>query len=160
MVRGSKSSRKKVSKEKVVKVPNFVRKSIGCKYRDVEYSIDDKRILVLAGTEVRVIDAKTGKLSTTLQGHESRITSVALSWSNHLQVITSSTDGTLRIWDLEDGACLKLPSSEHVSVVTKSMDPSHCYVLLPENGVLCVKHSIQIDEVMMRRNVSFLQEVN
>ena len=59
MVRGSKSSRKKVSKEKVVKVPNFVRKSIGCKYRDVEYSIDDKRILVLAGTEVRGIDAKT-----------------------------------------------------------------------------------------------------
>ena len=151
MVRGSKSSRKKVSKEKVVKVPNFVRKSIGCKYRDVEYSIDDKRILVLAGTEVRVIDAKTGKLSTTLQGHESRITSVALSWSNHLQVITSSTDGTLRIWDLEDGACLKITKlgSDVQRVVTTSMDPSHCYVLLTKSKnweVVQIKHSIQIDE--------------
>ena len=147
MVRGSKSSRKKGSGETVVKVPHFVRKMVGCKYRDVEYSIDDKRILVLAGTEVRVIDAKTGRLSTTLQGHESRITSVALSWSNHLQVITSSTDGTLRIWDLEDGACLKIKKlgSDVQRVVTTSMDPSHCYVLLTKSKeweVVQIKNSI------------------
>ena len=148
MVRSSKSSRKK-SLEKEIVVPSFVRKTVGCKYRDVEYSRDDKQIMVLAETEVRVIDAKTGRLSTTLQGHESRITSVALSWSNHLQVITSSTDGTLRIWDVEDGACLKvLNLGSDVSVqrvVTTSMDPSHCYALLTKNKeweVVQIKYSI------------------
>ena len=76
---------------------------------------------------------------------------MALSWSNHLQVITSSTDGTLRIWDLEDGACLKTTKLEATfnAVVISSMDPSHCYVLLTKSKnweVVQIKHSIQIDE--------------
>ena len=67
MVRGSKSSRKKKKSTtaptvKKVVVPSFVRKSVGCKYKDVEYSHDDKRVLCLAGNQVRVLDSETGRI--------------------------------------------------------------------------------------------------
>jgi len=49
-----------------------------------------------------VSDSGTGKEQFTLEGHDSRITSAIFS-SDGQRIATSSDDGTVRLWDTEDG---------------------------------------------------------
>lgn len=52
-------------------------------------------------TPVRVHSTKTGKLITTLYGHQASVYSLLFTNKNHL--ITGSSDGTVRIWDIHTG---------------------------------------------------------
>jgi WD40 repeat protein len=61
---------------------------------------------VPCGTTVMLVHVATGNTIRTLRGHKGRVTGVVLPPSNRYQLLTSSTDGTVKTWDLQDGACL------------------------------------------------------
>ena len=66
----------------------------------------DGKLLATTGTVadravVLVRSFETGELLHTLQGHQSAIRSIAFA-SDNQRVVTASTDGTARVWDLRD----------------------------------------------------------
>jgi WD40 repeat protein len=58
-----------------------------------------------SGPALEVWNARTGKQSNMLEGHEDEVHSVALS-ADGKTVASGSNDKTLRVWDLERGHCL------------------------------------------------------
>lgn len=65
-------------------------------------------VFVAAGPTVRAFAIATGAHVFTLTGHTAAVTDVALHPTNRRQVVTVSLDGTLRAWDADDGACLRV----------------------------------------------------
>jgi WD40 repeat protein len=63
-------------------------------------------LAVPCGRTVVLVHEGTGSTLRTLRGHTGRVTGAVLPPSNRYQLLTSSTDGTVKTWDLQDGACL------------------------------------------------------
>jgi WD40 repeat protein len=64
------------------------------------FSADGQRIVTAAADKiVRVCDTATGKVLTTLKGHDQAASSVAFR-PDGLQVLSGSNDGTARLWDV------------------------------------------------------------
>lgn len=59
------------------------------------------------GAIVRAYSVVTGALLTTFVGHTAPVSGVALHPTIARQIVTSSIDGSLRVWDADDGTCLK-----------------------------------------------------
>ncbi|MDA1013097.1 MAG: hypothetical protein O3A00_01440 [Planctomycetota bacterium] len=83
----------------------------------------DGKSLATTGTEagrpvILVRSFETGELLNTLQGHQAAITSIAFA-SDNQRLVTASTDGSARVWDLRDA---KFPETlafgGHASAVT------------------------------------------
>jgi WD40 repeat protein/serine/threonine protein kinase len=66
-------------------------------------SHDGRHILVGSGNHARLFDAADGSLVMTLQGHTAEVIGVDLS-ADDRYAVTSSFDGTIRLWDLHYGA--------------------------------------------------------
>ena len=54
---------------------------------------------------IRIWNSQTGKLCYVLQGHRDKITSIALSHTDHL--VSTSADQTIRVWNIHDGKPLQ-----------------------------------------------------
>ncbi len=67
------------------------------------YISGDGKIAVSASFDhlIHIWNAQTGVIITTLKGHKSFVTSVAL--SNDLKTLVSSDDNTLRVWNVSSG---------------------------------------------------------
>ncbi len=67
---------------------------------DLEFAADGRQ-LVTAGTDgrTRIWDARTGRLVSTLAGHEGAVLTAAMSSDSRL-VVTAGLDGTVRFWDV------------------------------------------------------------
>ncbi|WIA14140.1 hypothetical protein OEZ85_002682 [Tetradesmus obliquus] len=76
--------------------------------RPLCYTADGRLLLAPCGNDIRVYSSKSGEHIATLRGHEAEVTSVAQmdSGSSKL-VLSSSLDGTLRQWDIQEGALLQ-----------------------------------------------------
>ena len=59
------------------------------------------------GDVVRVFAVTTGSCVFTLVGHTDRVSGVSLHPTDPSQVVTSSLDGTIRLWDVSDGSSLR-----------------------------------------------------
>uniref|UniRef100_A0A383VBL7 WD repeat-containing protein 75 second beta-propeller domain-containing protein n=1 Tax=Tetradesmus obliquus TaxID=3088 RepID=A0A383VBL7_TETOB len=76
--------------------------------RPLCYTADGRLLLAPCGNDIRVYSSKSGEHIATLRGHEAEVTSVAQmdSGSSKL-VLSSSLDGTLRQWDIQEGTSLQ-----------------------------------------------------
>nr|XP_002127047.1 WD repeat-containing protein 75 [Ciona intestinalis] len=70
------------------------------------FTLDSKYLLCPCGNVVKVYSTNTGECCQKLVGHTDTVTMVAHHPCNKLQAITSSTDGTIKLWDYEDGVAL------------------------------------------------------
>uniref|UniRef100_A0A3Q2YKB1 WD repeat domain 75 n=1 Tax=Hippocampus comes TaxID=109280 RepID=A0A3Q2YKB1_HIPCM len=68
---------------------------------------DSKFLLCASGECVKVYSTTTEECVHELRGHTDLVTGVLLKPSNHLQVYSCSTDGTVKLWDFADGILMK-----------------------------------------------------
>ncbi|KAM4558766.1 WD repeat-containing protein 75 [Odontesthes bonariensis] len=76
-------------------------------FREPVISNDSRFVLCASGECVRVFSTSTEECIHNLRGHTDLVTGVLLRPSNHLQVYSCSTDGTVRLWDFTDGILIK-----------------------------------------------------
>ncbi|XP_056145617.1 WD repeat-containing protein 75 isoform X2 [Lampris incognitus] len=76
-------------------------------FREPVITNDSRFLLCSAGECVKVFSTSTEECIHDLQGHTHLVTGVAINPSNHLQVYSSSVDGTVRLWDFTDGILIK-----------------------------------------------------
>jgi WD40 repeat protein len=70
---------------------------------DATFSPDSTKVVSHDGGHIRISDVESGKELTMLVGHTNTVNSVVFS-SDGKRVLTSSQDGTARIWDVETGS--------------------------------------------------------
>nr|XP_054767963.1 WD repeat-containing protein 75-like isoform X1 [Lytechinus pictus] len=71
------------------------------------FTSDSKCLLVCSGHRVKIISCLSGECIRELTGHSSNVTGVQVNPWNKLQVLTSSEDGTVILWDYMDNVILK-----------------------------------------------------
>uniref|UniRef100_H2YPW6 Uncharacterized protein n=1 Tax=Ciona savignyi TaxID=51511 RepID=H2YPW6_CIOSA len=75
------------------------------RYKSI-FSNDSKYLLCPCGNVIKVYSTTTGQCWQKLLGHTDNVTKVDYHPSIKLQVISSSLDSTIRLWDYEDGVML------------------------------------------------------
>jgi WD40 repeat protein/CHAT domain-containing protein/tetratricopeptide (TPR) repeat protein len=70
------------------------------------FSPDGKRLAVCSGFEIELWEINTGALLYTLEGHAHAVDTAAFSPDGR-QIISGSTDRTLKLWNVETGALLR-----------------------------------------------------
>ncbi|KAJ1555423.1 WD repeat-containing protein 75 [Nowakowskiella sp. JEL0078] len=78
----------------------------------VVFTKDSRYFFCAVATHIKVYSVATGQTVKTLssQGktaHSDAITTIQLNPTNHLQLYSGSLDGTIRLWDINDGILLK-----------------------------------------------------
>ncbi|XP_069389160.1 WD repeat-containing protein 75 [Paralichthys olivaceus] len=76
-------------------------------FRQPVITNDSSFLLCASGECVKVFSTSTEECIHDLRGHTGLVTGVLLKPSNHLQVYSCSTDGTVRLWDFTDGILIK-----------------------------------------------------
>lgn len=76
----------------------------------LQFANDDKHLLAccsLDGTlSIMTLSPSPPTVKVTLKGHAGPVTDFAWSLSNDI-IVSTSKDGTLRIWNTEDGRCIR-----------------------------------------------------
>ena len=76
----------------------------------LQFANDDKHLLAccsLDGTlSIMTLSPSPPSVKVTLKGHGGPVTDFAWSLSNDI-IVSTSLDGTLRIWNTEDGRCIR-----------------------------------------------------
>jgi WD40 repeat protein len=78
------------------------------------FTADSAHFLCIASSSIKLFSVRTGQQLRVIsppdhhQSHTANVTSLALSPKNPLQVYSSSVDGSIRLWDINDGALLKV----------------------------------------------------
>lgn len=76
----------------------------------LQFANDDKHLLAccsLDGTlSIMTLSPPPASVKVTLKGHGGPVTDFAWSLSNDI-IVSTSLDGTLRIWNTEDGRCIR-----------------------------------------------------
>ena len=70
-------------------------------------SKDGKAVLVAVSNKVEILSPISRKRMLQLEGHVAAVTAICLHPLNVSQAYTASFDGTVRLWDISDGANLK-----------------------------------------------------
>ncbi|KAL7991567.1 hypothetical protein Chor_015823 [Crotalus horridus] len=76
----------------------------GCR---AAFSADSKYLLCASGDYIKVYSTLTEECLHILQGHTNLVTGIQLNPQNHLQLYSSSLDGTIKLWDFMDGILIK-----------------------------------------------------
>jgi NET1-associated nuclear protein 1 (U3 small nucleolar RNA-associated protein 17) len=72
------------------------------------YSLDAKILFSCCSNVVKMFGALSCEHVGVLKGHTATVVGVCPNPSNRLQVFSASRDGTVRVWDMSDGACLEV----------------------------------------------------
>ncbi len=76
-------------------------------YSNIAISSDGELFALSSKEKVILYKTKTGRMITTLQGHNGNISSLAISPDDRILVSASGEDLTLKIWDLERGTLIE-----------------------------------------------------
>ncbi|XP_062862479.1 WD repeat-containing protein 75 [Trichomycterus rosablanca] len=76
-------------------------------YRAPIITGDCRYLLCASGDLVKVFSTSTEECVHILEGHTNQVTGLTLNPANHLQVYSCSLDGTVRLWDFNDGILIK-----------------------------------------------------
>ncbi|CAH1264288.1 WDR5B [Branchiostoma lanceolatum] len=70
----------------------------------VSFSPDDGLIAACIGTEILILDSQVERLHSTLEGHDSTVTSAEFCPHHKRTIVSISEDRTFKIWDLENSS--------------------------------------------------------
>uniref|UniRef100_A0A8B9HSV1 WD repeat domain 13 n=1 Tax=Astyanax mexicanus TaxID=7994 RepID=A0A8B9HSV1_ASTMX len=119
----------------------------------LQFANDDKHLLAccsLDGTlSIMTLSPSPPTVKVTLKGHAGPVTDFAWSLSNDI-IVSTSQDGTLRIWNTEDGRCIR-------EVVDPEASELLCCTFQPMNNNLTVvgssKHLLQVVNISTGKKV-------
>jgi WD40 repeat protein len=97
-----------------------------------EFSPNGRNFGVVSGNIARIWDISSGRLRTSLLGHELDIKSMEFSPDNNL-VVTASIDNTARIWNLNSGRVVQILRGHSASVLWAGFSPDGKKVLTTGN---------------------------
>lgn len=122
----------------------------------LQFANDDKHLLAccsLDGTlSIMTLSPPPPAVKVTLRGHAGPVTDFAWSLSNDI-IVSTSQDGTLRIWNTEDGRCIREVSdpeaSELLCCTFQPMNNNLTVVSLPSHTVKAApnQRTLSIDTV-------------
>ncbi|TRY86433.1 hypothetical protein DNTS_004207 [Danionella cerebrum] len=119
----------------------------------LQFANDDKHLLAccsLDGTlSIMTLSPPPPTVKVTLKGHAGPVTDFAWSLSNDI-IVSTSKDGTLRIWNTEDGRCIR-------EVLDPEGSELLCCTFQPMNNNLTVvgnsKHHLQVVNISTGKKV-------
>ncbi|XP_069041111.1 WD repeat-containing protein 13 [Lepisosteus oculatus] len=119
----------------------------------LQFANDDKHLLAccsLDGTlSIMTLSPAPPSVKVTLRGHERPVTDFAWSLSNDI-IVSTSQDGSLRIWNTEDGRCIRAVCDPDASELL-------CCTFQPMNNNLTVvgnsKHVLQVVNISTGKKV-------
>ncbi|XP_005996584.1 WD repeat-containing protein 75 isoform X2 [Latimeria chalumnae] len=105
-------------------------------YRRAVFSIDSKYLLCASGDLVKVYSTATEESVHLLQGHKDLVTGILLNPRNHLQLYSSSSDSTIKLWDFTDGILIKtfLVGYTLYAIYTSSADENSIFAIVPKDN--------------------------
>lgn len=81
-----------------------------CVVPRLQFANDDKHLLACCSLDgslsIMTLSSSPPCVKVTLKGHGGPVTDFAWSLSNDI-IVSTSLDGTLRIWNTEDGRCIR-----------------------------------------------------
>lgn len=72
------------------------------------FSLDERFLFCCAGQDIKVVSLNTGETVRLLQSHADTVTSLAVNPQNSLQLYSASINGTILLWDYNDGVVLSV----------------------------------------------------
>ncbi|KAI9307908.1 WD40-repeat-containing domain protein [Cunninghamella echinulata] len=103
----------------------------------VEFTKDSKYFFSGVGSTIKIYSIQTGSVVKVLSkpsvegAHQDKVTMVLLNPKNHLQLLSASLDGTIKLWDYNDEVLLKTYNVNEpiVKLVLSPNDSEFAYVL-------------------------------
>jgi WD40 repeat protein len=114
---------------------------------NARYSPDHNYILTICGwagwscddpeefRDIQIWDAHSGELVKTLKGHKQAVYDALFSPSGQ-QIISTSWDGTIRIWDVSTGKCVRVIGDEYNPLTERHFGVSLCVGVSPDGKKL------------------------
>ena len=97
----------------------------------IALSRDGKAVLAAWLNKVEILSPVTRKRMLSLEGHDAQVTAIAVHPLNISQTFTASFDGTIRLWDISDGANLKQWNlNQPIYQLVVSPDAKYAYATL------------------------------
>ncbi|XP_072435122.1 WD repeat-containing protein 75 isoform X1 [Chiloscyllium punctatum] len=105
-------------------------------YRRPLFSTDNRYLLCASGDFVKVYSTATEECVRVLQGHKNLVTGIQLNPRNHLQLYSTSLDGTIRLWDFTDGILMKtfVVDFKLLALYTSAADEKSIFAIVPKDN--------------------------
>ncbi|XP_062598774.1 WD repeat-containing protein 75-like [Saccostrea cucullata] len=99
------------------------------------FSSDSKCLFVISGKDIKVYSVNSGECMHYLSGHHDEVTGVLVNSKNKLQLLSSSLDETIILWDYADGVILKRYSlhAPLYGLVGFTRDETNVFVMVGRN---------------------------
>ncbi|XP_078408023.1 WD repeat-containing protein 75 [Cetorhinus maximus] len=103
-------------------------------YRRPVFSADSRYLLCASGDLVKVYITATQECVHILKGHKNLVTGFQLNPKNHLQLYSTSLDGTIKLWDFTDGILIKtfIVDFKLLALYTSAADEKSIFAIVPK----------------------------
>ncbi|XP_068878046.1 WD repeat-containing protein 75 isoform X2 [Aphelocoma coerulescens] len=100
------------------------------------FSADCGYLLCASGDFVKVYSVTTEETLRLMGGHADLVTGIQLNPHNHMQLYSSSLDGTIKLWDFMDGIPIKTftVGSKLLALYTPASAEDSVFVVIPKKG--------------------------
>ncbi|XP_067891709.1 WD repeat-containing protein 75 [Heterodontus francisci] len=104
-------------------------------YRRPVFSADCRYLLCASGDLVKVYSTATEECVHVLQGHKNLVTGIQLNPKNHLQLYSTSLDGTIKLWDFTDGILIKtfVVDFKLLALYASTADQKSIFAIVPKD---------------------------
>ncbi|CAG03945.1 unnamed protein product [Tetraodon nigroviridis] len=119
----------------------------------LQFANDDKHLLACCSLDgslsIMTLSSSPPRVKVTLKGHGGPVTDFAWSLSNDI-IVSTSLDGTLRIWNTEDGRCIReVRDPESSELLCCTFQPMNNNLTVVGNG----KHHLQVVNISTGKKV-------
>ncbi|XP_065697099.1 WD repeat-containing protein 75 [Patagioenas fasciata] len=100
------------------------------------FSADAKYLLCASGDFVKIYSLGTGETLRLMGGHADVVTGVQLNPRNHMQLYSSSLDGSIKLWDFMDGIPIKTftVGCKLLALYALASCEDSVFVIIPKSG--------------------------
>ncbi|XP_005145647.2 WD repeat-containing protein 75 isoform X1 [Melopsittacus undulatus] len=100
------------------------------------FSSDSKYLLCASGDFVKMYSVATEETLRLMGGHADLVTGIQLNPHNHMQLYSSSLDGSIKLWDFMDGIPIKTFSvgSKLLALYALASSEDSVFVIVPKSG--------------------------